>query len=357
MEAAPRALGQPPAGVGARRGGAGGAEPEPELEQEPVPREPANQQQWGECTIYAFTTVAQELLEVKYNTALDELDTRAALTRFCEAFAGVWPDAVGAKINALGEELKIKAAAPRAELYQLRISGAKVTGFERLCADAAERARLGAFSVAVIRTSAAGHGLHSVAAHARAGPQSVLAKNSWGGERPRYEVTPANYDSHYTFDVEIVKCWTSGNERTAVPPVTAGYTSILSENRNAAAEEELRRRRSAEARAATRRERALRARAEEQAAQHRREAKEAEAQIRQLQEQLRQLRLAFTHHGPEVRLSESGPHPSSPLAGCTSLCFRSSSLFGANLYQRFQRRSQILCKQMLWFLPVQFNIQ
>ena len=24
-------------------------------------------------------------------------------------------------------------------------------------------------------------------------------------ERPRYEVTPANYDSHYTFDVEIVK--------------------------------------------------------------------------------------------------------------------------------------------------------
>eukprot|EP01045_Picozoa_sp_COSAG04_P031874 COSAG04_NODE_6058_length_1420_cov_1.711582_1_plen_229_part_10 len=229
MEAAPRALGQPPAGVGARQGGAGGAEPEPEPE--PVPREPANQQQWGECTIYAFATVAQELLQVKYNTALDEAQCRALLAAHT-GNGGVWPDAVGAKINALGDGLKIKAAAPRAQLYQLRISGAKATGFDRLCADAAERARLGAFSVAVIRTSAAGHELHSVAAYMtvqRAGDPVVLAKNSWGGNMPRYEVTPANYDSHYTFDVEIVKCWTSGNERTAVPPVTAAYTSILSQ--------------------------------------------------------------------------------------------------------------------------------
>ena len=77
---------------------------------EPVPREPQNQQEWGECTIYAFTTVVQEQLLVKYNTALDESDTRSALTRFCEAYNGVWPHAVGEKVNEFGAWLKIKAA-------------------------------------------------------------------------------------------------------------------------------------------------------------------------------------------------------------------------------------------------------
>ena len=163
------------------------------------PRAAANQGEWGECTIFAFTEVVQDHLEVRFNTSLDERDTRSALTRPCNAFDGVWPEAVGAKINELGAGLKLKAKSPRPELYQLQIAGAKVTDFDSLCADAEAKAGAGAFSVVVIRPDhTPPDNLHSVAAHTliqeATGPL-ILAKNSWGGNVPRYKVSRANYDS------------------------------------------------------------------------------------------------------------------------------------------------------------------
>ena len=250
----------------------------------PAPREPANQQEWGECTIYAFTAVAQEQLEIKYNTALDELDTRAALTRFCEAFAGVWPHDVGEKVNALGEGLKIKAAAPRAELYQLHITGAKVTDFDQLCDDGAAKDGLGAFSVAVIRTRAAGHGLHSVAAHKVMhrpdGQRVVLAKNSWGSQNPRWEVTRANYNSHYTFDVEIEACWSSANRPTGKPAVTEAYRGILRENREDRDKEARRRRAVDDLERRAEAERRAREEAERKTEAERAARQDAESQLR-----------------------------------------------------------------------------
>eukprot|EP01046_Picozoa_sp_COSAG06_P061458 COSAG06_NODE_13492_length_1252_cov_2.040763_1_plen_326_part_10 len=191
--------------------------------------------------------MVQDQLELKYNTALDEEQCRVLLSAHT-GNGGVWPDAVGAKINELGARLKLKALAPRPELYQLRVTGAKVTDFARLCADGIERDGL-AFSVAVIQTSTEGHGLHSVATHKvmqrPAGPV-ILAKNSWGGRNPRWEVTHANYNSHYTFDVEIVACWSSANELTVKPEVTEAYRGILRENQDKVAHaDDLRRQKSA----------------------------------------------------------------------------------------------------------------
>ena len=200
------------------------------------PRAAANQGEWGECTIFAFTEVVQDHLEVRFNTSLDERDTRSALTRPCNAFDGVWPEAVGAKINELGAGLKLKAKSPRPELYQLQIAGAKVTDFDTLCADAEAKAGAGAFSVVVIRTDhTPPDNLHSVAAHTliqeATGPL-ILAKNSWGGNVPRYKVSRANYDSHYTFDVKIVGCWKPSGDQQPAPVEAEAYRSILRGNRD-----------------------------------------------------------------------------------------------------------------------------
>ena len=187
-----------------------------------APRQPASQGEWGECTIYAFTTVVQALLEIRYNTALEEAGCRTLLAAHT-GNGGVWPDAVGDKINALGAALKVKAAAPRPELYQLRVDGTKRTDFDKLCDECEERDGLGAFTVVCIRTDTEGHQLHSVAGQKLLGSgddKTVLAKNSWGSRNPRWDVTRENYDSHYSFTVAITSCWSSSHEQQQCPAET-----------------------------------------------------------------------------------------------------------------------------------------
>ena len=200
-----------------------------------APRQPASQGEWGECTIYAFTTVVQALLEIRYNTALEEAGCRTLLAAHT-GNGGVWPDAVGDKINALGAALKVKAAAPRPELYQLRVDGTKRTDFDKLCDECEERDGLGAFTVVCIRTDTEGHQLHSVAGQKLLGSgddKTVLAKNSWGSRNPRWDVTRENYDSHYSFTVAITSCWSSSHEQQQCPAETERYRRILVDNEQA----------------------------------------------------------------------------------------------------------------------------
>lgn len=200
---------------------------------EDAPRQPQSQGEWGECTIYAFTTVMQAQLEIRYNTALDEAGCRTLLAAHT-GNGGVWPDAVGDKINALGGALKVKAAAPRPELYRLRIIGSKIADFDKLCAECEERDGLGAFTVICIRTETEGHQLHSVAGEKLVGgadEKTVVAKNSWGSRNPRWDVTRANYDSHFTFDIEIEECWSTSLEVQPLPAETERYRRILEDNR------------------------------------------------------------------------------------------------------------------------------
>ena len=200
-----------------------------------APRQPASQGEWGECTIYAFTTVMQALLEIRYNTALEEAGCRTLLAAHT-GNGGVWPDAVGDKINALGAALKVKAAAPRPELYQLRVDGTKRTDFDKLCEECEERDGLGAFTVVCIRTDTEGHQLHSVAGQKLLGSgddKTVLAKNSWGSRNPRWDVTRENYDSHYSFTVAITSCWSSSHEQQQCPAETERYRRILADNEQA----------------------------------------------------------------------------------------------------------------------------
>eukprot|EP01043_Picozoa_sp_COSAG02_P058289 COSAG02_NODE_7229_length_3108_cov_2.800598_1_plen_387_part_00 len=200
-----------------------------------APRQPGSQGEWGECTIYAFTTVMQAQLEIRYNTALDEAGCRTLLAAHT-GNGGVWPDEVGDKINALGSALKVKAAAPRPELYRLRIVGSKLTDFDRLCDECEERDGLGAFTVICIRTDTEGHQLHSVAGQRLvrgASEKTVVANNSWGSRKPRWDVTRGNYDSHFTFVVEIEECWSTDHELQPLPAETERYRRILEDNRQA----------------------------------------------------------------------------------------------------------------------------
>ena len=171
-----------------------------------APRQPESQGEWGECTIYAFTTVMQAQLEIRYNTALDEAGCRTLLAAHT-GNGGVWPDAVGDKINSLGRDLKVKAAAPRPELYRLRITGSKITDFDKLCDECEEMDGLGAFTVICIRTDTEGHQLHSVAGEKLVGggadEKTVVAKNSWGSRNPRWDVTHANYEDWSAFEPSI----------------------------------------------------------------------------------------------------------------------------------------------------------
>ena len=85
-----------------------------------------------------------------------------------------------------------------------------------------------------IRTETEGHQLHSVAGEKLVGgadEKTVVAKNSWGSRNPRWDVTRANYDSHFTFDIEIEECWSTSLEVQPLPAETERYRRILEDNR------------------------------------------------------------------------------------------------------------------------------
>ena len=101
----------------------------------------------------------------------------------------------------------------------MKVKGAKVEDFAKLCGDVAEMEDLGG-CVAVIGPPNDRHAVAAQRVLQRPGGQVVVAKNSWGSKSPRMDVTPENYDSHYRFDVEIVKC-----EQPLFPPISATDSS------------------------------------------------------------------------------------------------------------------------------------
>jgi hypothetical protein len=107
----------------------------------PAPRLPANQGQWGECTLFAMTKVVSELLQEKYHdfTVDDDL-LRGLLIMEAQKLPGnvsqngVWPDKIATMIHTLGVHFKLRTVAPEAGWCQIRFDKpfAKVTSFDAL---------------------------------------------------------------------------------------------------------------------------------------------------------------------------------------------------------------------------------
>ena len=94
MDASPRALGQPPAGVGAQLGGAG-AEPEPEPE--PEPPEPEREQEPEPAEEGDSTGTAPGCPHPAFPSAW-----QPRVDNLCRRFQGVDKDAVVAALNTHG---------------------------------------------------------------------------------------------------------------------------------------------------------------------------------------------------------------------------------------------------------------
>ena len=206
---------------------------------------PLNQGEWGECVIYAATTVIQEQLNHKYDTAIEDAECIALLTPLLSAFAGAAGghqvvEAVNRKLSEPAgpggqHALLFHSAKGRqhAELYALRMRGAKQVSFAGLCRDADERDGLGAFAVVCIRTSTQGHAGHAVAAYKHVRTQAgdvVLARNSWGGQQPVFQVTAENYIHHCTFGVDIAVTYRK-DRRFDNPKAQPIYHAIREANR------------------------------------------------------------------------------------------------------------------------------
>ena len=212
---------------------------------EPLIQAPLNQGQWGECVIYAATTVIQEQLNHKYDTAIKDEECIALLTPLVKAYAGaagghkvveVVNSKLAEPVGAGGQHALLFHSAngkQHSELYALRMRGAKQASFNGLCRDADERDGLGAFAVVAVRTSTQGHLGHAVAAYKHVRTQAgdvVLARNSWGGQQPVFQVTAENYIHHCTFGVDIAVTYRK-DARFDNPKAQPIYEAIREANR------------------------------------------------------------------------------------------------------------------------------
>eukprot|EP01046_Picozoa_sp_COSAG06_P054285 COSAG06_NODE_9619_length_1857_cov_2.552332_1_plen_296_part_00 len=288
MEAAPRGLGQPPAGVGARPGAAE-PEPEPEMGAAGAPL-PLNQGRSRTCVGQSFSQALCTGLQEKYGVPCDPKAVVEKVKALCECFDGhftermprEWND-VHARQGAAIEDMD------KTRRYNVKVDFRKIESFEQARTEMLKAEALRMMMPCTITTDTAGHIRHSVALSAVVPgvADKMSALNSWGATETYMDVTPANFKCAVTFDPIIVEVH-EGSTSVAVPQPREVYTKRSAEFAAREQEEELRRQRSAE----------------------------AQAKIRELEEQVREAerlrRLGPVAHDAFWETQRQGTHPFHP---------------------------------------------
>jgi hypothetical protein len=193
-----------------------------------VPREPADQGQFGECVAYAMLKVIEEQLMFKYGIAIDFEKHIEQMVTWMGAEEGTWPDAAASKFNQELREVKNLAKTQR---LGIKITATKFTDFDQFTR-LVDASRGDYNMVVIVRTKVGGHGLHALAAKSMlpGSADVVRCMNSWGDTQPVYKATRENMDSFFVINTMIERVRVSrrgGLVDSRVPQELANTTQHL----------------------------------------------------------------------------------------------------------------------------------
>jgi len=185
-----------------------------------------NQGNFGTCTSYAFTTALCQSLLGKYGVAL-KMET------LCQIFISrhkLWNGASPLDLaNKWNERMTDESFLDldSQKKYKLRLKNIRRIGTLDEAHTEMLKRQDALKMIVTVKTDTTGHTYHAVSADvAHASPsKDIRAINSWGANRPTWEVTAKNFIDAVVFDPIITKVM-KGTTNETVPDVTKAYKDM-----------------------------------------------------------------------------------------------------------------------------------